>query len=259
MKKLTTTQQFNGREGETATLFGRCLLNFNLCGGGFAPRHLNRWVLSCKIGACMKKIAFLIFLILLCGFNLSAQTKLTQEEYAVYASILKVVYKENRETYSNKSEFVIVNETKVDPELELPSERKYRNLVKNFNRKNLTPGIVEKSFPHGAYSETYYLVSQAEIDAINEKARIEYEKRYAVEKLNPSIANPGGSSWATFYQKYPEASGYYNLSRVGFSGQFAMVQVKGDLGWNGFSRTYILRRVKSRWRIVTFSGSEWIS
>ena len=102
-------------------------------------------------------------------------------------------------------------------------------------------------------------MSQAEIDDINEKARVEFEKQYAIDKLNPSIANPGGSSWAMFYQKYPEASGYYNLSRVGFSGQFAMVQVKGDLGWNGFSRTYILRRVKSKWRIVTFSGSEWIS
>lgn len=207
----------------------------------------------------MQKIAFLIFAILFCGLNLSAQTKLTQEEYAVYASVLKVIYKENRETYSNKSEFVIIDETKIDPELELPSDRKYRNLVKDFNQKNSTQGMVERKLPRGAYSETYYLVSQTEIDDINEKARIEYEKRYAVEKLNPSIANPGGSSWTMFYQKYPEASGYYSLSRVGFSGQFAMVQVKGDLGWNGFSRTYILKRVKGKWRIVTFSGSEWIT
>jgi len=207
----------------------------------------------------MQKIAFLIFAILLCGLNLSAQTKLTQEEYAVYANVLKVIYKENRETYSNKSEFVILDETKVDPELELPSGRKYKNLVENFEQKNSSSGIVEKKLPRGAYSENYYLVSQAEIDDINEKARTEYEKRYAVENLNPSIANPGGSTWTLFYQKYPEASGYYSLSRVGFSGQFAMVQVKGDLGWNGFSRTYILKRVKDKWRIVTFSGSEWIT
>ena len=142
----------------------------------------------------MQKIAFLIFLILFCAFNLSAQTKLTQKEYDVYVSVLKVIYKQNRETYSNKSEFVFINETKVDPELELPSSRKYRNLVKDFNLRNSFPGIVEKKFPRGAYSETYYLVSQAEIDNLNEKARIEYEKRYAVEKLNPSIANPGGFS-----------------------------------------------------------------
>ncbi len=35
-------QQFNGREGETATFLSRCLLNSNGLGGGFAPRHLNR-------------------------------------------------------------------------------------------------------------------------------------------------------------------------------------------------------------------------
>ena len=37
-----TGEQFNGREGETATLLSRCLVTLNLRGGGFAPRHLNR-------------------------------------------------------------------------------------------------------------------------------------------------------------------------------------------------------------------------
>ncbi len=36
------TEQFNGREGETATLFSRLLVNSKLRGGGFAPRHLSR-------------------------------------------------------------------------------------------------------------------------------------------------------------------------------------------------------------------------
>ena len=35
-------QQFNGREGETATLLSTGLLNSELRVGGFAPRHLNR-------------------------------------------------------------------------------------------------------------------------------------------------------------------------------------------------------------------------
>jgi len=35
-------QQFNGREGETATLLSRCPLNFSLRVAGFAPRHLSR-------------------------------------------------------------------------------------------------------------------------------------------------------------------------------------------------------------------------
>jgi hypothetical protein len=35
-------EQFNGREGETATFLSRCPLNSNGFGGGFALRHLNR-------------------------------------------------------------------------------------------------------------------------------------------------------------------------------------------------------------------------
>ena len=119
----------------------------------------------------MQKIAFLIFAILFCGLNLSAQTKLTQDEYAVYASVLRVIYRENREIYSNKSEFVIIDESKVDPELELPSCKKYKNLVENFKRKNSTSGIVKKRFPRGAYSETYYLAPQAKIDDISSQAK----------------------------------------------------------------------------------------
>ena len=36
------TKQINGREGETATLLSRCLLNSELRGGGFAQRQFNR-------------------------------------------------------------------------------------------------------------------------------------------------------------------------------------------------------------------------
>ena len=37
-----TVEQFNGREGETATLLSSCPLNFSGLAGGFAPRHLSR-------------------------------------------------------------------------------------------------------------------------------------------------------------------------------------------------------------------------
>ncbi len=39
-------EQFNGREGETATLYERSLVNSELRGGGFAPRHLNRYTVQ---------------------------------------------------------------------------------------------------------------------------------------------------------------------------------------------------------------------
>jgi len=37
-------EQINGREGETATFFSRCLVSLKLRVIGFAPRHLSRWV-----------------------------------------------------------------------------------------------------------------------------------------------------------------------------------------------------------------------
>jgi hypothetical protein len=36
-------QQINGREAETATLLSRCPSNSSGLGGGFRPRHLNRF------------------------------------------------------------------------------------------------------------------------------------------------------------------------------------------------------------------------
>jgi hypothetical protein len=46
-----TAQQINGREGETASLLSRCPLNLNGLGGGFAPRHLSRYMLRGSVSA----------------------------------------------------------------------------------------------------------------------------------------------------------------------------------------------------------------
>jgi hypothetical protein len=43
---LRRTEQFNGREGETATLLFGLSVSFTLRVGGFAPRHLKRWAFS---------------------------------------------------------------------------------------------------------------------------------------------------------------------------------------------------------------------
>jgi len=43
-------EQFNGREGETATLLFGLSVTLTLRGGGFAPRHLNRYAsLVCDV------------------------------------------------------------------------------------------------------------------------------------------------------------------------------------------------------------------
>ncbi len=212
----------------------------------------------------MRKIILLISLIFCGCFNIFTQTKLTQSEYDVYASVLKFIYKEYRETYSNKSEFVFLKETKIDTELDLPSEIKYKSLVKDFTRKNKIQTVIEKRFPRGAYSNNYYLVLQTEVDELLEKGRIELERRHAeveeLNALNPSkVSMVGGNDWTPFFRKYPESSGLHTLSRVGFSGQFALLQVQGNHGWTGFSRTYILKKVNKKWKIISADGSEWIT
>jgi hypothetical protein len=61
-----------------------------------------------------------------------------------------------------------------------------------------------------------------------------------------------------FYKKYPEASGYYTLSRVGFNTLFAMVQVKREDIHSGFTRTYVLKKTKGKWKILSFgSVTKW--
>jgi len=66
-----TAQQINGREGETATLFGRCPLNFSLRGGGFAPRHLSRSVCAFEYNAFDLFGLFIIKTEIASGFQLN--------------------------------------------------------------------------------------------------------------------------------------------------------------------------------------------
>ena len=44
-------EQFNGREGETATFLSTGFVSLTLRGFGFAPRHLKRSVLSFEFDA----------------------------------------------------------------------------------------------------------------------------------------------------------------------------------------------------------------
>jgi hypothetical protein len=130
----------------------------------------------------MKKLVLSVLLILFYVPHLFGQTSIRQEEYAVYASVLRVIYQDNRRTYSNKSHFVILKATNVDPELDPAYGKRFKALFGDFKRRNLIPGVIEERFPLGAYSETYYLVTPAEIDELFEKGQAEFDKRYEVEK-----------------------------------------------------------------------------
>ena len=217
-------------------------------------------MLSSEIGHCMKKLVVLVFLSLCYASNPVAQTRIGPEEYAVYSGVLRDIYRHNRRTYSNKSHFVILNVTSFDSELALASSKTFPGLFRDFKRRNRTSGLIETRFPLGAYSQTYYLVAPEEIEELFEKGQAEFNKRLEAERLNKGLLNPGGSTWMPFYKKYPEANGYYSLSRVGFNGSFAMVQVKRNDTDSGLTRAYILQKVKGKWKIVNLmSGSEWIT
>jgi len=65
MKEIYSNQrrieQFNGREGETATFLKRSLVSLTLCVSGFAPRHLNRSTLRGESKTCsLAKLFFLL-------------------------------------------------------------------------------------------------------------------------------------------------------------------------------------------------------
>ena len=100
------------------------------------------------------------------------------------------------------------------------------------------------------------------LDKLFELGRAEYEKTRKENELNNKIViELGNSVWMPLFRKYPDANGYYTLSRVGFNGSkdFALVQVIWKHFFTGFSRAYILRKIKGDWQIYSLSGSGWIS
>ena len=104
------------------------------------------------------------------------------------------------------------------------------------------------------------MVSQNEIDKLFGQGRLELERQNEAQKLATikTVDICGSVYWTPFYEKYPEAWGYYRLSRVGFSRTFAMVMVEREDVCGGFSRTYILKKTHGKWKIVTWMGTEWV-
>lgn len=201
----------------------------------------------------MKLVSLL--LVIFSGLNVYGQTKLDQEEYEVYKTILNEIYRENKQTYANKSHFVVLQKTKTDPELNMDFvSTKYKFLIELFITTNQAPAIVEYKLPF----ETYYLVTEREIGDLFKLGEIESRKRRATDDNNDIIQNPG-TEWKPFYRKYPEASGYYSISRVAFdpNGSLAMAHVRRDDIHSGFSNIYILKKQKTEWRIVEISSRVW--
>jgi len=189
------------------------------------------------------------------------QTEAASDARAVYSSVLNVIYKENRKTYSGKGHFVVLNISTTGNGPSTPSDEKYAALIRDFEKRNLTSVFLQKRLPIGVHSKTYYLVSQNEIDKLFGQGRLELERQNEAQKLATikTVDICGSVYWTPFYEKYPEARGYYRLSRVGFSRTFAMVMVEREDVCGGFSRTYILKKTHGKWKIVTWMGTEWVA
>ncbi|HEY0426893.1 MAG TPA: hypothetical protein VGC76_03710 [Pyrinomonadaceae bacterium] len=202
----------------------------------------------------MRKAFFTILLTTFCGLNILAQANVEREEYDVYAFVLKDIYKENIRTYSSAADFVILDRT---IECDSSDMTRIKGLKKDLEQKNQTSFVLERKFP---VKYTYFLINQDELDKFFAEGKIESNKILEETKKQGKVGiDMGGLIWQPFYQKYPEAVGYNSFSRVGFSPnrQFAALCVASEASFNGFSRIYILKKVKGKWKIHFSSQDVW--
>jgi hypothetical protein len=200
-------------------------------------------------------LALFILLLAVAGFS---QTTPSLAEYRVYGAVLRSIYKENRRDYSNKSHFVIVDQTLKSEAASTPTSRKFRNLVKRFEVLNESRLRLEKKLPTGEYSNQYYLISQGMLDELSLIGTEESDRQTAEAKSKnkPLVIDFCGSvRWRPFYKKYPEANGYYFLSRAAISGGYTLVRVKREDVCSAFDMTYLLLKTKRGWQIVWTAGS----
>lgn len=202
----------------------------------------------------MKKILLSILAILICGFNLFAQSSLTKEEYAVYARVLRDIRREDLKQSKAKYSFVVLDTTFKPEYFSEYKNGRFKSLSKDFSRKNLIPSKLEKLFP---VNYEYEITSQFEIDQLLKIGSTDFERIKAEYKLR-NIGITSGSSivWKPFYAKYPKANGYYRFSRVGFSSNknFALVSVEGKGSVWSSNIEYILRKTRGKWTIYQSSG-----
>ena len=208
----------------------------------------------------MKKAIFTVLLISFLGFNAFAQSNLSREEYAIYASILESIYQDNWKQYKTKTSFVILDDT-FKPGYEDESDiGKMKGMSKDFNRKNQTSAKIERLFP---IKYEYEITSKSKVDELLEIGRKELDRIKEDIKRNNKPQITWGSSivWKSFDEKYPNSNGYYQFSRVGFSSnkRFALVRVEREASESGDSMFYILRKVKGKWKIYSFGGGHWIA
>jgi hypothetical protein len=207
----------------------------------------------------MKNLIFGFAIFCLCNPPLFAQTRITNEEYAVYASVLRHINRENLKEDKIKYSFVILNEILKPNIVGNSQSSKIKGLIKDFKLKNGNPTKLRNLIP---VNFIYQIIGKNEIDEFL-KIGNQYLEKIEAEYKTRNVEIGFGKSeiiWKPFYEKYPKSDGYYKFSRVGFSTdkRFAMVNIERESGSSGESAEYILSKVKGKWQFYSGSGTIWM-
>lgn len=196
----------------------------------------------------MKKVFFIILLTVFYVTSLFGQV-VTKEEYEVYAVVLNHIYKNDGAT-----SLVILEKTKNSDGWEFIDKGTH----KDFKKKNRISVQLQTVFP---INNKYWVVPKSEIDNLIERGDKEFAKIQEERTLNkqPLYAEPDTEViWKYFNERFSNAWGYFQFSRVGFNSNknFAKVEIeyKSD---GGFRNIYLLHKRKSKWKIIKTTETEW--
>lgn len=204
----------------------------------------------------MKKLIFTVLLISICSFALPAQTRLTKEDYSVYAAILKNIRPDSLKDNTTQIYFVILDTTTVNAYIyDKGKVNKIRGLASNFKQINKFPAKLEDSFP---IKQRYEITNISEIRKLLDMGGKEFDEAQQKRKAmgQPIFTDDAITYWKYFDKKYPYGRGYYQFSRVGFSTnkRFAVVSVEFTSIGSFYYTTYVLRKTKERWKVYGSGG-----
>jgi hypothetical protein len=197
---------------------------------------------------------FTAFLLCVFSLNIFAQTEVTKEEYAIYATVLKSIYVDNFNENKTKLSFVIIDTTDKPDVVSDYKVNKIRGLLNSFNQRNQVSVKLDKSFP---IKYRYEITNKSEIDRLLEIGRKEFDE--SQKKRKAPLPNGYSEIWGPFHNKYLGSYGYYQFSRVGFGTgkEFALVYVEHTASESGSWTNYVLRKKKNHWMIYLSYGGGW--
>ena len=186
----------------------------------------------------------LLFLVLFCPCaGASAEARLGEEEYAVYAAVLTGLFTKDPSRF-----IVLVDETHAD---------RWEADAENFAFRN----ILETLKPLSDATLADYRAKNREVAQVKEHPRFKFKYRLIEKREWSEIFKDGASGWDAFYQKFSGSIGYVRLSRVGFNARRteAFVYVENSCGGLCGSGTYVLLlKAGDVWKIHK-QATAWLS